>query len=204
MNLYDRHILPRIVNCVCGLKPMMRQREKIIPDAKGIILELGIGSGLNIPFYNLDKVTHLIGIDPSPHKKALSKALSKSDISHEMMYKSAEKLEMEDDSIDTVVSTYTLCTIPDLDATLSECRRVLKPNGCLRFVEHGLSPDPSVSKTQNFVNPIWKPLAGGCHLNRDIPAILKKHGFEIRDSESLYLPGWKPAAWNVLGMAVVG
>jgi len=180
---------------------MMRQREKVIPDARGVVLELGIGSGLNIPYYNPDRVDHLIGIDPTPNKKALNKALTASVISHDMIFDTAELLTMEDNTIDTVVTTYTFCTIPDLVAAIVEARRVLRPNGQLLFVEHGMAPDASVKKTQDRVNPFWKKIAGGCHLNRDIPNLLRDNGFIIDNEESMYLPGWKPATWNVWGAA---
>lgn len=202
MNFYERKILPKVIHCVCGLKPMMRQREKVVPHAKGVVLELGIGSGLNVPYYNSESVKHLIGIDPTPNKSALQNALSQSDISNEMIYESAEELPMEDNSVDTIVCTYTLCTIPDMDATIKESRRVLKSNGTFIFVEHGIAPDEKVKKTQNWVNSYWKKIAGGCNLNRDIPASLKEHGFKISNLESMYLPGWKPACWNVWGNAI--
>jgi len=201
MTFYERRILPKLIHCVCGLKPMMRQREKVIPDARGVVLELGIGSGLNIPYYNPDRVDHLIGIDPTPNKKALNKALTASVISHDMIFDTAELLPMEDNTIDTVVTTYTFCTIPDLVAAIVEARRVLRPNGQLLFVEHGMAPDASVKKTQDRVNPFWKKIAGGCHLNRDIPNLLRDNGFIIDNEESMYLPGWKPATWNVWGAA---
>lgn len=203
MNFYERKILPKVIHCVCGLKPMMRQRNKVVPDASGVVLELGIGSGLNLPYYDSNKVTHLIGIDPTPNHKALDNALEKTQLSTEMIFESAEALPMEDDSIDSIVCTYTLCTIPDIDQTLEQCRRVLKSNGKFIFVEHGIAPDKKVQRTQNRINPIWKKLAGGCNLNRDIPQTLEQHGYNITKLESMYLPGWKPACWNVWGSAQI-
>ena len=204
MNLYEKYLLPRVVSCVCGLQPMMRQRAKVVPLAKGTVVELGIGSGLNIPYYDKNLVTHLIGIDPTPHTKKLNRTLELSTISSEMIFESAETLAMEDDSIDTIVTTYTFCTIPELRKTLSECRRVLKDQGSLIFIEHGLAPDAKVQRTQNKINPYWKKIAGGCHLNRDIPLLMNKEGFQIPKLESMYLPGWKPATWNVWGVARKG
>ena len=180
---------------------MMRQRGKVLPDAYGVVLELGIGSGLNIPYYKSTKVSHLIGIDPTPNHKALESAIEQSSLSTEMIFESAETLPMEDKTIDSIVCTYTLCTIPDIDKTLEQCRRVLKQKGKFIFVEHGLAPDKKVQRTQNRINPIWKRLAGGCHLNRDIPVSLERHGFKINNLASMYLPGWKPACWNVWGSA---
>ncbi len=181
---------------------MMLQRGKVVPNAKGVVLELGIGSGLNIPYYNIDKVDHLIGIDPTPNHKTLKTAIDHTSLSTEMIFESAEELPMEENSIDSVVCTYTLCTIPNIEQTLEQCRRVLKDQGQFLFVEHGIAPDERVRKIQNRINPVWKKLAGGCHLNRDIPASLEKHGFKIRNIESMYLPGWKPATWNVWGSAL--
>lgn len=180
---------------------MMRQRSKVVPEAKGVVLELGIGSGLNIPYYKSDQVKHLIGIDPTPNKSKLEEALGTSDISYEMIYESAETLPLENDSVDTVVSTYTFCTIPDFTNTIEESRRVLKNGGQLIFIEHGLAPDAKVQKTQNRINPIWKRMAGGCHLNRDIPKALESTGFKVDQLDTMYLPGWKPATWNVWGFA---
>ena len=170
---------------------MMRQRAKIIPEAEGVVLEVGIGSGLNIPFYNKSKVKQLIGVDPTPHRRKLKEAIELSGLSCEMVYESAEHLDIDDQSIDTIVTTYTFCSIGDLDSAISECRRVLKPRGSLIFIEHGLSPDIKVRRIQNRINPIWKPLAGGCHLNRDIPLILTKNGWNISSLDEMYLPGWK-------------
>lgn len=180
---------------------MMRQREKVIPLAEGNVLELGIGSGLNVPYYDPHRVKHLIAIDPTPHRKKLSLAFEKSEIPSELIMESAETLPIDNHSIDTIVTTYTFCTIPDLISTISECRRVLKDTGQLIFIEHGLAPDAKIRRTQNRINPIWKRLAGGCNLNRDIPLTLEQNGFQIPDLETMYLPGWKPSTWNVWGVA---
>lgn len=203
MSFYEKHLLPKLIHCVCGLKPMMRQREKILPNAKGVTLEIGIGSGLNLPYYNKAQVQKIIGIDPTPNKKALDLASSKNEIPFEFIQKSAEEIDFPNNTFDTIVSTYTFCTIPDFEKTIQECRRLLKPNGQLLYVEHGLAPDPKVVRTQNRINPMWKRLAGGCHLNRDIPKALANHGFKLQQLESMYLPGWKPATWNVWGNAII-
>lgn len=200
-NLYERYILPRVIHHVCGLSPMSKQREKVVPDAHGVVLELGVGSGHNLKYYNASQVKHVIGIDPTPDASKLSQAKEKSDISFELIKESAEVLPVADESIDTVVCTYVLCTIPDVHQALSECRRVLKKDGRLLFVEHGLAPDKGVQKTQNRINGIWKKVAGGCHLNRDISSIISSSGFEITDHDTMYLPGWKPATWNIWGQA---
>lgn len=200
MNIYEKYILPKVIHQVCSLKPMMRQREKVVPLAKGQVLEIGIGSGLNLKYYDPRKVKGLIGADPTPEKKALAKNSAKCDFQIEVLFSSAEKLDLPNNSIDTVVSTYTFCTIPDVISSIQELHRVLKPSGQLLFVEHGKAPDIKVQRMQNRINPIWKRLAGGCHLNRDIQDLLFNHGFSGDHLETMYLPGWKPATYNIWGV----
>ena len=199
MNIYSTFILPRVVHCVCGLRPMMMQRAKVVPMARGIVLELGIGSGLNVPYYDTDLVGHLIGVDPTPHGTRLRQALSTTSISTEMHQIPAEQLSLPPASVDTIVSTYTLCTIPDIKATLAMCHSVLKREGQFLLVEHGAAEDKKVRSVQDKVNPVWKRIAGGCHLNRDIPAMMLEAGFKWDTMENMYLPGWRPATWNVWG-----
>ena len=112
-------------------------------------------------------------------------------------------MPVEASAFDTVVVTYSFCTIPDLESTLTEIRRVLKPNGQLLFIEHGLAPDEPVQKTQNWVNPFWKRIAGGCNLNRNIPALINQGGFKLNNIKSMYLPGWKPVSYNIWGRATI-
>lgn len=201
MGFYSKYILPKVIHKVCGLKPTMIQRGKVIPEAKGRVLEIGIGSGLNLPFYDEKKVNHLVGLDPYPHSKALDQAAESSPLQFEFIRESAEQLSMGNDQFDTVVSTYTFCTIDQLNQSLSEIKRVLKPSGQLIFVEHGKAPDEKVLRTQNRINPIWKKIGGGCNLNRNIPKILEQNGFKISNLETMYLPGWKPATYNFWGYA---
>ncbi len=203
MNLYEKYLIPRLVNCICGMKPMTKQREKIIHEAKGVVLEIGIGSGHNLPFYHKSKVKYLIGVDPTPHKSALGERLDMLGVEYKMLFESAETLSVDNDSIDTIVTTYTMCTIPRIDQTVQEFKRVLNRGGSVIFIEHGLSPDKNIQKTQNRINPIWKRISGGCHLNRDIPQIFSRNGFTISRIDSMYLPGWKPSTWNWWGKAVV-
>lgn len=200
-NFYERKILPRVIHHICGLGPMTKQRAKVVPQAQGVILEIGVGSGHNFRHYKSDQVKHIIGVDPTPDHKKLDAAQDVSDLSFELIKDSAEHLSLEDDSVDTVVCTYVLCTIPEAQKALDECHRVLKPGGKLLFLEHGLAPDQKVQKTQNRVNGYWKKIAGGCHLNRDIPELITTSGYQISHLESMYLPGWKPATWNVWGEA---
>ncbi|NOZ08604.1 MAG: class I SAM-dependent methyltransferase [FCB group bacterium] len=203
MQLYDKYILPKLVHLACSRNPNMRQREKIIPLAAGRVLEIGVGSGLNLQFYNPDKVTRLWGLDPSMEmwRTAQSGTLA-SPIDFEHLQSSAEDIPLADETVDTVVMTYTLCTIPDPLKALREMGRVLVPHGKLLFCEHAKAPDRRVYNWQRWLNPIWKNIAGGCNLNRDISALITEGGFKITDLDTLYLPGWKPASYNVWGQAV--
>jgi ubiquinone/menaquinone biosynthesis C-methylase UbiE len=201
MNMYEKYVLPQVINCVCGLKPMMRQREKVVPHATGVVLEIGVGSGLNLPYYDAHKVKQIIGIDPTPAVSKLQSRVDNISIPFELIKKGAESLDLDNQSIDTVVVTYTFCTIPDVESSLAEIRRVIKPQGEVLFIEHGKAPDESVRRTQDRINPIWRRLSGGCHLNRDIPALLQANGFDVNQLEEMYLPGWKPATYNVWGSA---
>lgn len=198
-SFYDRHVLPHLVHLACSLKPMRRQREKVVPLARGRVLEIGIGSGLNLPYYDRGRVRSLFGLEPSP--EMLRKARRAAGMEVRFIEAGAERIPLESNSIDTVVTTYTLCTIPETGPALQEMRRVLEPGGRLLFLEHGLAPDASVRKWQDRITPLWQRFAGGCHLNRDIPALIEQAGFRIRTIETGYLPGWRPAAFNYWGEA---
>jgi ubiquinone/menaquinone biosynthesis C-methylase UbiE len=202
MGFYDKYLLPRLVHLTCGQKPTMRQRKKVVPLAEGRVLEIGIGSGLNIPFYDVGKVEHLWGLDPSAEMWSIAQ---KNAVQHhldaEFIQSGAESIPLENNCADTVVMTYTLCTIPDAPVALDEVRRILKPGGKLIFCEHGQAPDKSVERWQTRINPIWKKLAGGCNLNRPIPGLLEASGFKSRDMQTMYLPGWKPTSFNYWGTA---
>ena len=203
MNLYDRYLLPYLLDVACGIKPVQRQRAKIVPRATGRVLEIGIGTGRNLPFYDKTKLTELSGLDPAEQMHRLSrKRMRQAGLKVRMLNLSAEEIPEADATFDTLVMTFTLCSIPDPVKALKEMRRVLKPEGRLLFCEHGAAPDASVRRWQDRLTPLWKPLAGGCHLNRDIPALLKEGGFEIEDLETLYLPGPKPLTFNYWGSAV--
>ncbi len=202
MGIYQKYLLPRIVNFTCGLKPTMKQRENIVPLAEGRVLEIGIGSGLNLPFYTPGRVKHLWGLDPSQEMWALAqKKLGILDFDVEFIEAPAEDIPLDDGSADTVLITYTLCTIPDVGSALEEARRVLKSDGSLVFCEHGLAPDESVRRWQNGLNPLWTRVAGGCNLNRPISTLIKQAGFRIRGMDTMYIPGWKPASFNYWGTA---
>ncbi len=209
MSFYDKYILPSFLNCACGAKPILYQRGKVVPLAEGLVLEVGIGSGLNIPFYDAGKVDKVIGLDPSPElnemaEKVVSKTAAENGLNVEIILGSAEAMPFPDDHFDSVVITYTLCTIPDALAANREIRRVLKPSGKLIFCEHGLAPDAGVAKWQGRIDPYWGKIAGGCHLNRDIPELIESAGFSIANMEQMYLPSTpKFAGYNYWGVAVI-
>ena len=203
MGFYDKHILPRFINCACSTKPMMKQREKVVPLASGTVLEIGIGTGLNLPFYDATRVDRVIGLDPSEESWVLAgeRALGL-DFEVEFIGLPGEQIPLEDNSVDTVLVTYSLCTIPDPVAALEGMARVLKPDGELIFCEHGEAPDESVQRWQQRINPLWSKIAGGCNLNRDIPGLLREGGFAIDKLAQQYLPGTpKIAGYNFWGGA---
>ena len=206
MSFYDKYILPHFLNCACGTKPIQYQREKVVPLATGLVLEIGIGSGLNIPFYNTAKVTRVLGLDPSEELNRMArKVAEEKGLAVEFILGGAEAIALPDNHVDTVLVTYTMCTIPQVAEANKEINRVLKPKGKLIFCEHGLAPDANVSKWQNRIDPYWGKIAGGCHLNRNIPALISPAGFKIESMEQMYLPGTpKFAGYNYWGTAVAG
>ncbi len=186
----------------CGIGPIELQRAKIVPLAKGEVLEIGIGSGLNLPHYNPQAVTTVIGVDPDDHIWARSKARrGKAAFPIERIGLSGENIPMESQSVDTVVVTYSLCTIPDPVSALREMRRILRPGGDILFCEHGRAPDKTVIKWQNRIDPIWSKLAGGCHSGRDIPHLIALAGLEIAELHQQYIPGPKVLSYNYWGRA---
>ncbi len=203
MGFYDQFILPRFINCACGTKPIMKQREKIVPRASGTVLEIGIGTGLNLPYYDTDAVDKLIGLDPSEESWALAgQRAAALGLDIEFIGLPSEVIPLEDDSVDTVLVTYSLCTIPDAITALRGMGRVLRPGGTLLFCEHGKAPDASICKWQDRINPWWQKIAGGCQLNRPIPAMLTESGFDIATMEEMYLPGTpRIAGYNYWGEA---
>ena len=203
-NWYERVLLPRLLDLSCGVEPIRRQRLKIIPRAEGRVLEVGIGTGLNLPFYDRARVRSIVGVDPAwqLHRLALARS-RKAGVEVELVGLSAERLPVEDASFDTVVSTYTLCTIPDPVSALQEMRRALRPGGKLLFSEHGRAPDANVLKWQTRLRPYWQKVAGGCILDRDIPALLEQAGFRP-DVQSRYLPGPRFLSYHYWGEALAG
>lgn len=206
MGFYDRYILPRFINCACGTKPITYQRRKVVPLARGTVLEIGIGTGLNLEHYDGDRVDRVIGLDPSqPSWEIARKRHRELPFELEFVGLPGEQIPLDDASVDTVMVTYSLCTIPDPAAALAGMRRVLKPGGQLVFCEHGEAPDANIRKWQDRVNPYWRAIAGGCNLNRKIPDLLEGAGFSIREQDSMYLPGTpRIAGFNYWGVAVHG
>ena len=202
MGIYSKYILPRAVHYTCSLKPNMRQREKVVPLASGEVLEIGVGSGLNFAYYDPSRVTKLWGLEPSAEMRQMAAEPVRSlPFEFEFVDLPGEEIPLDTDSIDTVLVTYTLCTIPEAESALRGMARVLRPGGRLIFCEHGAAPDARVRRWQDRLNPIWKRMAGGCQLNRPIPELIRSGGFEVDALETMYLPGWRPAAYNYWGTA---
>ncbi len=205
MGLYDNHILPKLVNIACSQKPAMKQRAKVVPLAEGNVVEIGIGSGLNLPFYTSGKVKKVWGLDPSSRMWAMVDGKAGSvGFDLEFIEASASDIPLDPQIADTVLVTYTLCTIPEITHALAEMSRVLKPGGRLIFCEHGAAPDDNVRRWQDRINPVWRKIGGGCNLNRPIPELLEQAGFTISNLETMYIPGWRPASFNYWGTATAG
>lgn len=202
MNPYERFILPYLLDFACGIKPVRMQRDKVLPQANGQVLEIGIGTGLNMAHYDKSRVDKIFGLDPALQMHRLAaKRIEKAGLNVELLGLPAEEIPMDDASFDSIVCTYTLCTIPDPLQALSEMRRVLKPGGKLVFCEHGEAPDENVRRWQKRLNPIWKPIAGGCNLDRPVPKLLEQGGFKVSGLETMYLPGPRPVTFNYWGTA---
>ncbi|MEK6200698.1 MAG: class I SAM-dependent methyltransferase [Psychrobacter sp.] len=178
-SIYNNKVLPILIDKACALDVVSEQRALVVPKAHGIVLEVGVGSGLNARFYNLQQVKKVIGVDPHLHPLAAERFASVG-IEFISQLLSAETLPLEDNSVDSIVMTFTLCSIPNPIQALNEMRRVLKPTGKLYYAEHGLAPQPKwVGKMQQLITPAWKPVAGGCHLDRDIEQLIAQAGFEV-------------------------
>ncbi len=203
MNLYERYMLPRLIHCVCGSPAIEHQRRLVVPGAQGRVLEIGFGSGLNLPHYDRSRVDWIWALEPSLEMRALAAPrVAASGLDVRMLDMPGEALPLPDASVDTVVVTYTLCTIPDARAALSQMRRVLRPDGRLLFCEHGAAPDARVRRWQDRLDGVWGRFAGGCHLNRPMLALIEAGGFRILDSRSAYLPKTpRFAGYNTWGSA---
>ncbi len=200
MGLYAKFVLPRIIDLAMSNRKTRHLRAAWIPLACGEVLEVGIGSGLNLAFYS-SEVRRVFGVDPSVELQRMArKRLGSIDV--EFLSQSAEEpLPLADGSIDTVVLTWTLCSIADPQRALKEMKRVLKACGKLIFVEHGRAPDPGVAVWQDRLTPLWKRIGGGCHLNRRIDEMIKQAGFQIPELTASYIPGPRPMTYTYQGIA---
>ena len=202
MSFYEDHVLPHLLHLACGVKAVQRQREKVVPLASGRVLEVGMGSGLNLPYYDRDRVERIWGLEPSAGMRRKARGnLQRTDVPVEWLDLPGEEIPLDDDSVDTVLLTYTLCTIPDWRRAVEQMRRVLRPGGMLVFCEHGEAPDAGVRRWQQRLTPLWKRVTGGCHLARPIPRCLAEGGFDVRTLDSGYLPGPRFATFNYWGTA---
>ena len=201
MSLYGDRILPYMLHLSMGQERFAAYRRRVLPAAAGRVLEIGVGSGLNLPLYG-ECARHVIGLEPSPKLLSIARGVATGTTrSIELLQGSAEAIPLEDHSVDTVVSTWTLCTIPDVMRALGEMRRVLKPDGRLLFVEHGRAPAANLSRWQDRLTPLWKRVGGGCHLNRAIDQILQGAGFRIEQMQTGYMKGPKLMTFMYEGRA---
>ena len=202
MGFYNDAVLPRLIDLAMRKEDLVGYRRRVIGAAQGRVLEIGVGSGLNLPFYG-PGVTQIIGLDPSPALIDMARPRAQADgKAVSFLPASAEAIPLEAGSVDTVVTTWTMCSIPHPERALAEMRRVLKPGGDLLFVEHGRAPDPWVVRFQDWLTPVWRPLTGGCHLNRPIAELIAGAGFRFMDLRSGYAErGPRPFAFIYEGLA---
>lgn len=187
--LYDRHIVPRLIDGACSFPSVTEQRRRVVPEARGVVLEIGIGSGLNLPHYDRAKLDRIIGVDPDEKLLELARTRAADlGIEADLRRASAEEMPLEANSVDTALVTYALCSIPRAEAALDEVRRVLRTGGRLLFCEHGRSNRASTAKWQDRLTPVWKRLSGGCHLNRNVAMIIEGAGFEVLSLDNFKLP----------------
>lgn len=201
MGLYDKYVLPKLIDSACGQKPMRELRQRYVPRASGEVLEIGIGSGLNLAHYT-EAVTSITGLDPAAEltdkARARAEALGRP---VSVLGVSGEEIPADDARFDAVVCTWTLCSIPNVYAALREMHRVLRPGGRLYFIEHGRAPEERVVKWQRRIEPLWKKIGGGCHLTRQADELIGDAGFVVRELDSGYEPGPKFAAFMTHGVA---
>ena len=202
MAFYEDRVLPHLIDLACSTKPARKQREKIVHLAEGDVLEIGFGSGLNLPYFDRSKVRKIFGLEPSEGMRRKAQPnVDASGLDVEFIDLPGEEIPLESKSVDTVLITFTLCSIDAAEAALEGMRRVLKPGGSLLFCEHGAAPDAGVRRWQNRLNPAWKRVSGGCNMNRDIPGLIEGSGFRITTDERMYIPGPKMLSYNYWGTA---
>ena len=201
MSFYQRHVLPHLVHFAMRQQSLTPFRRRVIGGADGRVLEIGAGSGLNLPLYG-PNVRRIFALEPSP--ELLDMTSERADwgaIPVDLLRASAEAIPLDDHCMDTVVTTWTLCTIPDAPRALAEMRRVLKPGGALLFVEHGRAPEPGVARWQDRLDPVWSRIAGGCHLNRKIDDLVTASGLRIHTLTNARLPGPRTHTFLYEGLA---
>jgi ubiquinone/menaquinone biosynthesis C-methylase UbiE len=203
VGFYADRILPRLIDMAMRQETLLPYRRRLVPMARGRVLEIGVGSGANLPLYAAG--VHVVGLEPSPRLLSMARAAARNaGLSVDLIEGSAEALPLDERSIDTVVTTWTLCSIPDIDAALREVRRVLKPSGQWLFVEHGLSPDETVRRWQHWLTPLNRRIAGGCHLDRPIRTLIEDAGFGIDHLDQGYMKGPRPMTFLYEGVARPG
>ena len=205
MGFYRRHIFPKLLDVAMSDKPMGRERDKLLGNATGTVVEIGMGTGANLPYYKFDQVKELIGVEPA-HELApkLHESLAACpEANVRILPVSATSLPLDNNSADTVVVTYTLCSIDQVEEALTEARRILKPKGTLLFLEHGKSVDTKVARVQRRIEPFWQLISGGCSLLKHPPTLLDNTGFTIKSCHEHYLPGPRPLRYNFSGIAEI-
>ena len=204
MSLYAKYILPRLIDIAMRNEETARLRADWLPHARGEVLEVGLGSGLNLPFYS-SEVQRVYGVDPSVELQRMARErMAAGPLQVEFLVQSAENpLPLADASVDTVVLTWTLCSIANAPKALQQMKRVLKADGRLIFLEHGRAPDPGVAAWQDRLTPVWKRVGGGCHLNRKIDELIEAAGFQITELKTCYLRGPRPMTYTYQGFAQV-
>jgi ubiquinone/menaquinone biosynthesis C-methylase UbiE len=202
---YEKYLLPKLLDKCCSTKPINYQRNKIVPCVKGTVLEIGIGSGLNIPYYDKLNINKVYGLDPSAELCEMAKMTARDhQIDINFLIDGAEEIKLSSNTIDTILVTYTLCSIPNLNESLKEIKRVMRPDAKILFCEHGIAPDLNIRKWQNRINPLWSKMFGGCNINRDIPLILSDSGFKVNNLQQMYLPSTpKIVGYNYWGTASI-
>ncbi|MBX9828064.1 MAG: methyltransferase domain-containing protein [Xanthobacteraceae bacterium] len=201
MGFYQDRILPHLINLAMRQRNLAIYRQRLMPAARGRVLEVGIGSGFNLPYYTAN-VERVVGLDPSPKLLEMTRgAAGRVRIPVDLIESSAESIPLDSGSIDTIVTTWTMCSIPDIQRALDEMRRVLRPGGRLLFVEHGRSPDLGVRRWQDALTPAWRRISGGCHLNRAISELIETAGFRVERLETGYTQGPRPMTFMYEGSA---
>jgi SAM-dependent methyltransferase len=205
MSWWERHVVPRLICACCGQPQIMKARSRVVPQSDGAVLELGCGGGINMEFYDPARISRFCGVDPSPGLLEKSRAAAQAKgMEADIRAGVGEALPFADAEFDTVLVTFTLCSVEDQARVLSEMRRVLKPGGKALFLEHGGAPDVSIQKWQRRIEPVWKRIGGGCHLTRPVTSAYEAAGFSIASGERQYMPKTpRPFGWIEWGEARV-